>query len=382
MPHTRQSRESGYTLVLVLMVSLILMTLLAAVSTRVVSEAKSTESQGARKQAYYLAEEGAELVLSKLHQTAETSGYPDNQAELNSLLSSLNLPISVAEPAGTIDITNARFLSNGTVEFTAVGTIPASNKVQQIVVTVDMFTLPAVFQYSMASEGDVDFKGNPNVTMIGNIYLGGTTNLKNGFKIENGRIELGKDSNLNEKDLDDYPVTKRDSNLSFPSYTQLKSTLQGRSDAAEIQTQSISLSTLLTTNKDVFLLNGEKWEYDNKKDKWELKSNEVTLKLDTWTDKKLFIATTGDLTIEVDEDFDDKQFRIFFYAPNGTLKIDKKNVLKLKGGISGSTVEINGGKGNSNVVIEFDRDLFSEIGIEDMPGISTPNPEVISRRIR
>lgn len=241
-------KESGYSLVIVLMISLVMVMFLTAVSTQVLSEAKSTDRQAQKKQAYYLAEEGVERFISSLYDAAKGSGCPNDQSSLDAWVSTLGLPWSEANPAGSIAI-QAVFKNNGIVELKSIGTLTNSHIHQEIDVTIQLSTLPKIFTYALGFGEEFEVAGNPDLTLNGSFYINGEAKLKHDLTIQNGVIDLGPDAGVKEADLKGYTVNYLQAAIDMPSYQQLYDLLENQ--AVVVKNETVRLSELLTQPKKI-----------------------------------------------------------------------------------------------------------------------------------
>ncbi|CAB3396148.1 prepilin-type N-terminal cleavage/methylation domain-containing protein [Kyrpidia spormannii] len=247
-------RQAGFTLVAVLLVAVILLTLLAAVSTLVLAESKQTVLTARQQQAYNLAEAGLERFMAALQQAADgASDFPYDPGDLGGWIDrhAINQP-GVAVTATYVREDGQPVTANQVppyphlIQVRSTGTVDQVSKT--IVATVDLQFLGGLFQYALAAlskngkgiQFDRDLVNlYPDLTINGRIYSnadirwGKARALPPMLQTHSLAVDLGPNSPIQSRqDLQNVPswvpVERLGAPLAYPTYEQMVASLKKR----------------------------------------------------------------------------------------------------------------------------------------------------------
>ncbi|CAB3396147.1 hypothetical protein [Kyrpidia spormannii] len=257
--HRGRHRHDGFTLVAVLLVAVILLTLLAAVSTLVLAESKHTGLTARQQQAYNLAEAGLERFMAALQTAAQgdLSRFPYDSGTLAGWVQSQGIP----QPPRTV--VQATYIDeNGTVVTSTTPPYPhliqvrstgiADGVQKTVVATVDLQYLGNIFRYVLAATAGtgtgIQFDSNMSLSLYGSMYTDADLAVTNSSRkipsslmIQKGTLDLGPDSPLSgtEQWFPTYvAVRKLTTPLTVPSFDDVVVALQAGNGNGSIQTFS------------------------------------------------------------------------------------------------------------------------------------------------
>ncbi|ADG07744.1 PilV family protein [Kyrpidia tusciae] len=246
--------QAGFTLVAVLLVAVILLTLLAAVSTLVLAESRQTGLTARQQQAYNLAEAGLERFMAALQQAADgSSDFPYDPGDLGGWIDrhAINQP-GVAVTATYVREDGQPVTANQVppyphlIQVRSKGTVDQVSKT--IVATVDLQFLGGLFQYALAAlstngkgiQFDRDLVNlYPDLTINGRIYSnadirwGKARALPPMLQTHSLAVDLGPNSPIQSRqDLQNVPswvpVERLGAPLAYPTYEQIVASLRRR----------------------------------------------------------------------------------------------------------------------------------------------------------
>ncbi|ADG07743.1 hypothetical protein [Kyrpidia tusciae] len=257
--HPGQRRHDGFTLVAVLLVAVILLTLLAAVSTMVLAESKQTGLTARQQQAYNLAETGLERFMAALQTAAQgdLSQFPYDSGTLARWVQTQG----IQQPPRTV--VQATYIDeNGTVVTSTTPPYPhliqvrstgtADGVQKTVVATVDLQYLGNIFRYVLAATAGtgtgIQFDSNMSLSLYGSMYTDADLAVTNSSRkipsslmIQNGTLDLGPDSPLSGTEQwfpTHVSVRKLTRPLAVPSFDDVVVALQAGNGNGSIQTFS------------------------------------------------------------------------------------------------------------------------------------------------